>query len=343
MNQKEYHIVAAGNEYQPMFALSKEAGWNQTANDLSILVARNARFNLLAKLNTPGLKKAVGSGLVTSLDPTVAWIGMILVNTQYRRRGIARALMENCLIAARISGDHPVVGLDATPQGLKVYRHLGFIPSFNYWRCEVPTRKAPGANSCEITPIQFPVTGLPAFLKQTGIEDKNLWLELVHSLFPTGSWMALEEKKIRGLVMTRPGRLKPFVGPLIANSLDTAGCLLNQALDFWQQQGHREVFVDIPERHFQSVAQWEDDHPQLPSGCHLHPEARAKRCLVRMYQLVAHDAFQQLKTSLDLESSKRLTPMLEHANKNRQLTRKYLKQEQKTLDRLFATGGPELS
>lgn len=321
-----------------MYELSKMAGWNQTLHDLSKLTEANQQYHLGMVVDNQDDQVQIGSALVTSLGDDLAWIGMLLVDASYRRRGIASSLMKRCLLAARLQGKHPVVGLDATPAGSLVYQRLGFKPSFCYWRSVLSTS---GAFSADTTPSikrqDQPITPPSHW----GIDNKTLWIEMIRQLYPEGCWISLLDNKINGVVMTRPGRLKPLVGPLLADSLPVVRALLEKCLDYWGQQGHSEVFVDIPENHFLTAPIWEQDKLIAPPvSCTLNPEISAERSLLRMYQRVSDNELQEmlLRKSTDADFAQ----ILQHAAANYQQTQALVKKEQTTLNCLYATGGPEV-
>ena len=61
-----------------------------------------------------------------------AWISMVLVTADFRRRGIATRLVDACLDAATRRG--LTTWLDATPAGAAVYGPLGFTPTLQLRR-----------------------------------------------------------------------------------------------------------------------------------------------------------------------------------------------------------------
>ena len=61
-----------------------------------------------------------------------AWISMVLVTENWRRRGLATKLVDACLAAAAKQG--LTTWLDATPAGAAVYGPLGFAPTLQLRR-----------------------------------------------------------------------------------------------------------------------------------------------------------------------------------------------------------------
>ena len=75
----------------------------------------------------------VGTITTTSYGTELAWIGMMLVHPDFRRRGIATALMKAGLDYLR-GGGVRCMKLDATPAGQPVYEKLGFQPEWSIER-----------------------------------------------------------------------------------------------------------------------------------------------------------------------------------------------------------------
>jgi hypothetical protein len=68
-----------------------------------------------------------------------AWISMVLVAANWRRRGIATRLVDSCLTKAMKLG--LTTWLDATPDGANVYGPLGFTPTLQLRRLRLENPK----------------------------------------------------------------------------------------------------------------------------------------------------------------------------------------------------------
>ncbi len=115
-------------------ALSALIGWNQTVADWALFLRHGAVVR--APLDGDGDAAAALAATAATLlyaptdaagdaaaPPELAWIAMVLVRPDCRRRGLATALMRwavESLVRMRC------VTLDATPAGRAVYRRLGF-------------------------------------------------------------------------------------------------------------------------------------------------------------------------------------------------------------------------
>src|SRR6266545_3006133 len=100
--------------------LKELARWNQTENDWHCLLQLEPRGCFGAFLDG----SLVGTTTSTTYGRELAWIGMVLVNPQNRRCGIATRLIKTALDYLRQKVI--TVKLDATPEGRRVYEGLGF-------------------------------------------------------------------------------------------------------------------------------------------------------------------------------------------------------------------------
>src|SRR5271169_2059693 len=101
-------------------ALSTEAHWNQNEADWRFFLAHGHVFGVR------GRDRVVATAALLPYAPGNAWISMVLVAADWRRRGIATRLVDCCLnTAAKLD---LTTWLDATPDGAAVYGPLGFTP-----------------------------------------------------------------------------------------------------------------------------------------------------------------------------------------------------------------------
>ena len=107
--------VAAG------LALSAEAGWNQTADDWSMMIRLGQAFAIAAPDS-----RLVATALALPYPPDFGWISMVLVHGPCRRRGLGRLLLARAVSELESRGLVPF--LDATPAGRPVYERMGFRP-----------------------------------------------------------------------------------------------------------------------------------------------------------------------------------------------------------------------
>jgi len=106
--------------------LSAEAHWNQNEADWRFFLTRGTVFGIRDG------DHLIATAALLPYTSGNAWIGMVLVTQNWRRRGLATKLLDACLDAARKQGLTP--WLDATPAGATVYGPLGFTPTLELRR-----------------------------------------------------------------------------------------------------------------------------------------------------------------------------------------------------------------
>src|SRR5215467_8460332 len=79
--------------------LKRSAGWNQTEADWQTLLQHEPNGCFAAVLDD----QLVGTTTTTSYGSELAWIGMVLVRPDQRRKGIATKLLETALDYLRVS------------------------------------------------------------------------------------------------------------------------------------------------------------------------------------------------------------------------------------------------
>src|ERR1700736_6164459 len=107
-------------------ALSTEAHWNQNEADWRFFLAKGVVFGVRER------DRLVATAALLPYSSGNAWISMVLVTADWRRRGIATKLVDTCLNTA--TNLALTAWLDATPAGTAVYGPLGFTPTLQMRR-----------------------------------------------------------------------------------------------------------------------------------------------------------------------------------------------------------------
>src|SRR4029453_6726592 len=126
----------APSELDDACALVREARWNQLPADWRIFLARG---HLYAMETQEG--RIVATTATLPYGGRFAWISMVVVERESRRRGLGTRLMHQAMRVWAAANLVPI--LDATPDGRAVYRRLGFTDSWGFPRL-IPRRR-PGA------------------------------------------------------------------------------------------------------------------------------------------------------------------------------------------------------
>lgn len=238
-----------------LLALSRSANWNQVADDWRHMLASGRGHGLSAADGTvvascvvlPYAGAGAGSGF--------AWISMVLVHPDHRGAGLATRVLRRALDACP---HRPV--LDATPQGLPVYRRLGFDGTWSFARHERPGRaphspphspSAAAPDRVRIEPLRDAFPAVLADLDRAAFGgDRTALLRHLAARAPGLAHVALRDDRPVGYVLGRPGRQATQIGPLVAEHAATGVALLDAALSTLDGP----VFVDVPDRELEVLA-----------------------------------------------------------------------------------------
>jgi len=191
--------------------LKEAAGWNQTEADWRRLLRLEPEGCFAAIEND----RLVGTTTTTTYGDELAWIGMVLVDPQQRRRGIATKLMETALgyLAAKVV----VIKLDATSEGEPVYEKFGFRTESLVQRWRASIKSQPTAR--EETAIDL--KALLALDKQAfGADRSQLIKHLIVDSRISPVLVKDESGSLNGYALARAGTKAGYIGPVVAR--DTA-------------------------------------------------------------------------------------------------------------------------
>ena len=227
-------------------ALSAEIGWNQNRADWSFMLANGFGYG-----RTGAGGRLVGSAMALGYG-AFAWVCMVLVSPDWRRRGIATDLMNRVLADLERAGT--VAGLDATPDGREVYKHLGFEDIYRierYWAGEVAPAEAPPAEA-EIAPAgAADIAAIAACDSRAFGADRAALLAALRDRLPGRAFVAREGGAVAGYALARDGRQATQIGPLVAGRADTAIALAARALAGLDGP----AVIDCPDRH-RALTSW---------------------------------------------------------------------------------------
>jgi len=208
-------------------ALVREAGWNQVATDWEI-------FRELGTVHAARVDKRVVATAATLPYGQFAWISMVLVTGEQRRRNLGTRLLKHCIDALRAQGRVPV--LDATPAGRPLYRALGFQETWGYHRLArgnaQPVHHDTGA-ACDATVRPIADADWPALCAYDAAcfgADRSALLQRMRGRLPVAELVAERHGGVAGFLLGRNGRTASQIGPLVAEDDDVARVLLARAL-----------------------------------------------------------------------------------------------------------------
>jgi GNAT superfamily N-acetyltransferase len=212
----ELAIVELGvNDAPAGLLLSTEAHWNQNGADWRFFLSKGTVFGVR---DTDG--RLIATAALLPYASGNAWISMVLVTENRRRRGLATRLIDTCLETAKEHGVTP--WLDATPAGAAVYGPLGFTPTLKLLRLrrdasipvpqEVPQRLSPDTFNAFVARDRHIM----------GFDRGTLLAELS---WRAGSRLVSHD---HAACIVRDGRRNRHIGPLFADSAEAALAMVDE-------------------------------------------------------------------------------------------------------------------
>jgi hypothetical protein len=218
--------------------LSTAEGWNQTESDWKLLIENSENVCLAAESG----KKVIGTTTVINYSNEVAWIGMVLVDKEYRGLGVSKSLLTAIFGKVEFCQS---VKLDATPAGQLIYKEFGFKDEYSIDRLVNPSIK-------DLPIVEYDTLAEPIQLKHIpeivaldeivfGANRRQL-IEFLIKQHPLKGWLLKRDKRIVGFALGRDGNKYHHIGPLVAVTTIDAKILILNSLKSLDNQ---PVVVDI--------------------------------------------------------------------------------------------------
>jgi GNAT superfamily N-acetyltransferase len=217
------------SELDDVGALVREARWNQLAADWRVFL----EFGRLYTAETDE-GRIVATTATLPYGGRFAWISMVLVTSDYRRRGLATKLMQ--WATRDLAAGDLVPVLDATPDGRAVYRRLGFEDSWGFQRLRrerrgVSAAVAPLAGITVRPLAQADWPALCAYDAAAFGAERGAMLGGLRGRLAGADLVAARGNRIAGFLLGRDGGLAAHIGPLIADDVAIARALVARALE----------------------------------------------------------------------------------------------------------------
>jgi GNAT superfamily N-acetyltransferase len=218
--------------------LSGAANWNQNEADWRLMLGLGRGW---------GLTLAQGTLAATTLVlpyGSFAWVSMVLVHPEHRRKGYATRLLRLALEHLEKEGQTPI--LDATTAGRAVYAQQGFRAAWGFGRFAraraalPPTAAASGVR--ELGPEDWPA--ILALDRQAFGASRERVLRALAARLPAVALVAERDGNLEGFALGRDGREAAQLGPVVAREPSAARRIIAAALS--RLQG--PVYLDLLER-----------------------------------------------------------------------------------------------
>lgn len=198
-------------------ALSTEAHWNQNEADWRFFLTMGTVFGVR---DHDG--HLVASAALLPHASGNAWISMVLVTADWRRRGLATRLVDACIDTAAKRGF--ASWLDATPDGATVYAPLGFTPTLQLRRLRLEILAMPKAAVSQARSAD----DLERLIARDGLAmgfDRSALLAELGGR--PGSRLVSSDG---AAALVRDGRKARHIGPLFADDPDQALALVHEII-----------------------------------------------------------------------------------------------------------------
>jgi len=218
--------------------LKEATGWNQTEEDWRRFLRANERGCMVAEVDG----QVRGTVATIIYEHRFAWVGMVLVDPEYRGKGLGTNLLE---AAIQYLQDErvPTVKLDATALGKPIYEKLGFQCEYEIerWILKRPPLAAaetPGSAHAHKVPEGL-FNLVLAEDRQVFGADRSQLLKSLHQGAPEFTLAICESGVLIGSVFGRRGSFADHLGPWIAKDAHAAEDLLRSFI----ARSSREVLL----------------------------------------------------------------------------------------------------
>ena len=219
--------------------LSIAEGWNQTADDWRFLIKNPRNTCIVAEYSNT----IIGTTTAMNHSGKVAWIGMVLVDKEFRGRGVSMSMLTDIL---KKLSSFKSVKLDATPAGQNVYKKFGFKDEFEIVRMtnlsianisvqndeKVFTECIEPKHLCEIIDFDENIFGV----------NRSSLIKYLLSEYPQKASMIKRNNLIAGIALGRVGSKYHHIGPVFAQNINDVKRLIASASN---ELKHQPVVADV--------------------------------------------------------------------------------------------------
>ena len=219
--------------------LNTIAGWNQTEVDWRRFLESSPVGCFVVEV----AGQVAGTVATICYENRFAWIGMVLVDPDFRNRGLGTRLLHQAIEHLDQLGV-ATMKLDATPLGRPLYSKLGFVSEYEIERWMLrrpsatqsprPAAPYPSLDELQMERICESDRGLFG-------ADRSSLLHSLHQFAPGLTCSVWKEGTLGGYVFGRKGLFADHLGPCAANDPQTAEELLQS---FLRRSSRETIIVD---------------------------------------------------------------------------------------------------
>lgn len=227
-----------GSDISEAMKLSTAEGWNQTESDWRLLIENSGNICLVAESEG----KVIGTTTVINYSNDIAWVGMVLVDKEYRGLGISKLLLTAIFSKVEFCKS---VKLDATPAGQLIYKRFGFKDEYSIARMVNQSIKDLPMVESETLAEPIQLKHIPEIIALDEIifgANRRPLIEFLIKQHRLKGWLLTQDKRIVGFALGRDGNRYHHIGPLVAvNTIDAKILILNSLKGLANQS----VVVDV--------------------------------------------------------------------------------------------------
>ncbi len=220
------------SDMKGLMQLKNAEGWNQIEKDWALLINYQDSVNLVAVLDD----RIIGTVTAINYANTVVWIGMMLVEREYRGRGISKLLLEEVI---RKLERCESIKLDATPAGRPVYLKLGFIHEYRLYRMANPSVSKISPKNSFVETEEMNSADIPEvaqFDEKVFGADRTALILRTYENYPELAWLIRENNRVVGFCLGKRGLDFTQIGPAYASSEKGAKALIRSAINQLNKQ-----------------------------------------------------------------------------------------------------------
>jgi GNAT superfamily N-acetyltransferase len=240
-------------DVEAALALSASCGWNQRADEwhMMLQIAPSGTFTATTPDGLVGTAIGIDYG-------NFGWIAMMLVNPACRSRGLGARLLEAAMGA--IPPELPI-RLDATPLGRPLYERYGFLLESVLTRHVRPADAAPPpSRTGAVRPLgESDLSTVMRLDDRISGAHRHGPLRWAFADAPRYAWIEVPRAKAEGgshadtpgYCLGRGGRLFDHIGPIVADTAESAAALAAAAI---AESGGCSLAIDAHDRHAEFLA-----------------------------------------------------------------------------------------
>lgn len=228
--------VITPNDVPGGVRLNTISGWNQTEADWQRFLAASPGGCFVME----DAEKVVGTAATFPYENRFAWISMVLVDPEYRNRGIGTKLLQQAVHYLDDAGI-PTLKLDATPLGKPLYEKMGFVSEYEIERWVLKRPEKQEANGTVRISSTSQLADILINDRKIFGADRSPLLQSLNEHAPELTLAVGKGSALRGYAFGRHGLFADHLGPWMARDPEAAKQLLQEFL----QRSHRgTVLVD---------------------------------------------------------------------------------------------------